>query len=526
MTLSLRILAVLTLCTALSFNPRAAKPKALFKVGGPATLTAGTGAASGLPRCGESFTVLGIETSCDDTAVAVVRSDGTVLGEAIARQDEISEKWGGVVPGLAREAHEGAVDRMVELALERAFGPGATAAAVDAVAATVGPGLEICLRVGATAGRGLALHHGKPFLGVHHLEAHCLVARAPALMRVGPAAAATPGAPGGVADAAVGFPFLALVVSGGHCLLLRVRGVGAFEVLGGTLDDALGEAYDKCARQLNLPVGGGGGPAVERAAARARGGRRRSPPLPVPMRGRPGLDFSFSGLKNALKLAHADLRRERGLPMGAPVEAAPAAAAAAAEAEAEAAEMAAHHIRGFTSDEAAAAERFGGSPLPEADVADLCEAFEDAAIAPLEDRVGRAMRLENEGAWRGSDGGGLNEAAVEGAGAETEGALPACRTLVVVGGVAANQEVGRRLRELCARGGHRPPRSTRERAALEATPAWTLHVPAPAVCTDNGIMVAWAAVERLALGISDDPRESWVRPRWPIGELIPKVSRS
>ena len=228
--------------------------------------------------------------------------------------------------------------------------------------------------------------------------------------------------------------------------------------------------------------------------------------------------------KNALKLAHADLRRARGLknlragdPRPAPLTTGGGAAAAGhaavalaaekseAEKEAAAEAMALHHIRGFTSDGAAAAER-GGEALAEEDVADLCDSFQDAAISHLEDRVGRAMRAEHEdreGAAAGSTGG-------------------PCRTLVVVGGVAANREVGRRLRDLCARGGHRPPKSARERAALEAlgAPVWNMHVPPPAACTDNGVMIAWAAVERLALGLSDDPRETFVRPKWPIGELL------
>lgn len=158
-----------------SSHPKAPPtPKALPQPGGPSTLALGSGAQSGLPAPGRPFTVLGIETSCDDTAVAVVRSDGTVLGEAIAKQDAIHERWGGVVPGLARAAHEDAVNDMVQLALVRAFGESATAADVDAIAATVGPGMEICLRVGAAAGRRLALEHSKPFVGVHHLEAHCL----------------------------------------------------------------------------------------------------------------------------------------------------------------------------------------------------------------------------------------------------------------------------------------------------------------------------------------------------------------
>jgi len=282
-------------------------------------------------------------------------------------------------------------------------------------------------------------------------------------------------------------------------LLLRVRGVGAFEVVGGTLDDALGEAYDKAARQLGLPLGGGGGPAVEALARKGDGSKR---PLPVPMLGKPGYDFSFSGLKNAFKLAHAAVRLERGLSLAPSAPQSPSQGdATGLFSEEDKKEMEEHHIRGYRLDGAAGAER--EVPLPEQDKADLAASFQNAAIAHLEDRVGRAMVA-------------CDEEEEEGFG----------RTLVVVGGVAANQEVGRRLRELCARGGRRLPKSAKDREALANVRAWTLEVPCPAMCTDNGIMIAWTAVERIALGCSDDPNEVWVKPQWPIGELLLEANRS
>jgi len=193
----------------------------------------------------EPFTVLGIETSCDDTGVAVVRSDGVVLGEAIASQAALHEEFGGVFPTVARDAHKAELGRVIELALERA--DLSSVADVDAVAVTVGPGLEICLRVGCEQAKALAIEHDKPFVGVHHLEAHLLMARL-----------ACPTPPS--------FPFLTLLVSGGHCQLLLSLGLSDHHVIGGTLDDALGEAYDKIARMLELPIGGGGGPALEALA--------------------------------------------------------------------------------------------------------------------------------------------------------------------------------------------------------------------------------------------------------------------
>lgn len=243
-------------------------------------------AASGLPpalAAGQAaappglFTVLGIETSCDDTGVAVVRSDGVVLGEALASQHAIHEQWGGVVPGLARDAHVAVIDAMVAEALKKAGM--ASAAEVDAVGATVGPGLEICLRVGCEAGKALAVAHDKPFVCVHHLEAHCLMARIGAPLE-------EPGGPAGRQEeereegsksdsASAGFPFLALLVSGGHCMILECRGVGRYRILGGTLDDALGEAYDKAARLLRIGTGAAGGPAIEVRGWRERRGDRR-----------------------------------------------------------------------------------------------------------------------------------------------------------------------------------------------------------------------------------------------------------
>ncbi len=240
---------------------------------------------------GAPFTVLGIETSCDDTGVAVVRSDGTILGEALASQAALHEEWGGVVPGIARDAHTAALDNTVAEALARAGM--ASAAEVDAVAVTVGPGLEICLRVGCEGAKALAVRHGKPFVGVHHLEAHVLMSRLAARAEAAAAEAAAEAAP------PVDFPFLTLLTSGGHCQLLLSTGLGEHSVLGSTLDDALGEAFDKVARMLELPVGGGGGPAVE---ALAREGDPRAVALPIPMQRKKNLDFSFAGLKTAVRL--------------------------------------------------------------------------------------------------------------------------------------------------------------------------------------------------------------------------------
>lgn len=165
--------------------------------------------------------ILGIESSCDDTAAAVVTSDGSVLGEAIATQAEIHAPFGGVVPSLAQDAHRSAITRVVGSALASAS---ISAANLDAIAVTVGPGLSLCLDVGVRKAHDISREHNLPIISVHHMEAHALVARM------------TAGGP-----EALPFPFLCLLVSGGHNLLVLVKGVGNYTQLGTTLDDALGE---------------------------------------------------------------------------------------------------------------------------------------------------------------------------------------------------------------------------------------------------------------------------------------------
>ncbi|KAH8061026.1 hypothetical protein JL722_4318 [Aureococcus anophagefferens] len=273
------------------------RAKAVYDgIGLAAPSISGASAASGLPNLERPYCVLGIETSCDDTAAAVVRSDGAILGRRSCRSTRSTRSSEASCPG-SRDAHAEAIDEVVALAVERAGLDGV--GAVDAVAATVGPGLEICLRVGARKAVDVAEAHAKPFVAMHHLEAHCLISRLP-----------------DPASARPEFPFLALLVSGGHCQLLWIRGVGDIAVLGGTLDDALGEAYDKAARMLGLAAPTGGGPAVERVA---RAGDAASIALPVPMRQRKDCDFSYAGLKNALRVQINERREALGLGEDAPL---------------------------------------------------------------------------------------------------------------------------------------------------------------------------------------------------------------
>ncbi|MFA5121640.1 tRNA (adenosine(37)-N6)-threonylcarbamoyltransferase complex transferase subunit TsaD [Zavarzinia sp.] len=226
----------------------------------------------------ESPLVLGIESSCDETAAAVVAGDRRILSNVVLSQLDDHRAYGGVVPEIAARAHVSHLDRLIAQALREA---GVTLAEIDAVAATAGPGLIGGVIVGLTMGKALALGAGKPFVGVNHLEGHALTPRLVSGLE---------------------FPYLLLLVSGGHCQLLAVEGVGRYRRLGTTIDDAVGEAFDKTAKLLGL--GYPGGPAVEAAAATGDPARFT---LPRPMFGRPGCDFSFSGLKTAVRETAASL---------------------------------------------------------------------------------------------------------------------------------------------------------------------------------------------------------------------------
>jgi len=257
--------------------------------------------------------VLGIETSCDETAAAVVARDpagsGRILSNVVLSQFESHALYGGVVPEIAARAHTESLDLLIQKALDEA---GIGLGHLSAVAASAGPGLIGGLIVGATSGKALALATGKPFLAINHLEAHALTA--------------------GLTDG-IRPPYLMLLVSGGHTQLLWVEGVGRYRRLATTIDDALGEAFDKTAKLLGLPMPGG--PAVEKAALK---GDPRRFNLPRPMLGRADPHFSFAGLKTAVRHAAAKI-----------------------------------------------------SPLSEQDVADLCASFQAAVCDSVADRVRLAI---------------------------------------------------------------------------------------------------------------------------------------
>lgn len=229
--------------------------------------------------------VLGIETSCDETAVALVDSDRTILSNKVFSQIEVHAPYGGVVPEIAARSHMDALDYLIVEAMDEA---GCEWTDIDAIAVTGGPGLIGGVIVGVMTAKALASVHQKPFVAVNHLEGHALTVRL-------------------TSESEVAFPYLLLLVSGGHCQILVVRGVGDYVQLGATLDDALGEAYDKVAKMLGL--GYPGGPEVEKIA---RDGDPLRFSLPLPLADRKGCDFSFSGLKTAVRLQAENLLKAQG----------------------------------------------------------------------------------------------------------------------------------------------------------------------------------------------------------------------
>jgi N6-L-threonylcarbamoyladenine synthase len=349
--------------------------------------------------------VLGIETSCDETAASVVARDrdstSQILSNVVLSQIEEHAAFGGVVPEIAARAHVEALDGIVEAALAEA---GIGLREVDAVAATAGPGLVGGLIVGLSTAKAIAAAAGKPLLAINHLEGHALTAR--------------------LTDG-LNFPYLLLLVSGGHTQIVAVRGVGEYQRWATTIDDALGEAFDKVAKMLALPYPGG--PNVEKAAASGDAARFA---FPRPMKGSAEPDFSFSGLKTAVRQAASAI-----------------------------------------------------APLTEQDVADISASFQAAVADAVGDRVSRAL-------------------------ARFQAEFPGVRqpALVVAGGVGANRTI----------------RATLEKLAVEA--GFIFVAPPPALCSDNAAMIAWAGIERLRAGRTQEDAFSFVpRSRWPLDSVSAPV---
>ena len=315
--------------------------------------------------------VLGIESSCDETAAALVDSDRRIIAQRIASQDEAHRPYGGVVPEIAARAH---AERLAPLIAATLADAGMTLDQVDAVAATAGPGLIGGVMVGLVTAKALAMAADKPLIAINHLEGHALSPR--------------------LADAALQFPYLLLLVSGGHCQLLLVGGVGQYRRLATTIDDALGEAFDKTAKILGL--GYPGGPAVERLALQ---GNPKAVRLPRPLLGSAEPHFSFAGLKSAVLRAKEAMAVPRASTGSARAGGGNGPALKSAQAE---------------PDEA---------PANYTD-ADLAAAFQQAALDCILDRTVKAL-----------------------------GSIDKPTALVVAGGVAANQTIRAGLEALAAQHG-------------------------------------------------------------------------
>jgi len=341
--------------------------------------------------------VLGIETTCDETAASVVEragdGSGRILSNIVRSQTEEHAAYGGVVPEIAARAHVDLLDGIVASAMKEA---GVAFAELSGVAAAAGPGLIGGVIVGLTTAKAIAMVHDTPLIAVNHLEAHALTPRL---------------------TCALAFPYCLFLASGGHTQIVAVAGVGNYVRLGTTLDDAMGEAFDKVAKMLGLPYPGG--PQVERAAA---GGDPRRFEFPRPMLGRPDANFSLSGLKTAVRNEASRL-----------------------------------------------------TPLDARAISDLCAGFQAAVLESTTDRLEVGLELFNE-------------------------KFGPPRALVAAGGVAANQAIRGALQDVAARA------------------QTTLIIPPPALCTDNGAMIAWAGAERLALGLTD-PLDVAPRARWPLDQV-------
>ena len=344
--------------------------------------------------------VLGIETSCDETAAAVVDGEGRILAEALLSQLSEHAPFGGVVPEIAARAH---LKYLAERVLTVMGTAGLGFADLGGVAATLGPGLIGGLIVGCQFGKGVAIANRLPFVAINHLEAHALTARLPSMIEGGAA-----------------FPYLLFLLSGGHSQCIAVTGIGRHERLGGTVDDAVGEAFDKVAKLLRLDWPGG--PALERLAAE---GNPASHAFPRPMMRRPGCELSFSGLKTAVAQTVLQI----------------------------------------------------GPGLTRRRCADIAASFQQAVVEVLTDRAVHAIDM-------------------------MRCRFPAANLLVVAGGVASNASV----------------RDGLGKAA--ASRQFRLIAPPIRLCSDNAVMVAWAAVERLRLGARDG-LDAAARPRWPLDTLEP-----
>lgn len=349
--------------------------------------------------------VLGIESSCDETAVAIVNDEKQIMGEALLSQAE-HKAFGGVVPEIAARSHLEHIDGILEQCLNQA---NIKLSDVDAIAAASGPGLIGGVMVGVMSAKALSIALNKPYIAVNHLEGHALAARV---------------------SNDVTFPYLLLLVSGGHCQILVVKDVGEYERLGTTIDDAVGEAFDKVAKMLGL--GYPGGPAIEKLSA---SGDENRFTLPKPLIANTDCNLSFSGLKTAVRKI----------------------------------------VETYSPD-----GDIDHADIPKQDVADICACFQYTATDCLCRKLERAISYFKKN-------------------------YPEGINLVVSGGVASNTYLRKKLQILA------------EKHNL------TFAAPPIRFCTDNGVMIAWAGLERFRKGYTDS-LDFKPRPRWPLDMYAPKAA--
>ena len=365
--------------------------------------------------------ILGIETSCDETAAAIVNEKGEILSNLVLSQLKEHRAFGGVVPEIAARAHIDHLHTLIEATLEDA---NLTIKDIDGVAATCGPGLIGGVMIGMIAAKAIAASQNIPFIAVNHLEGHALTAR--------------------LTDN-IAYPYLMLLVSGGHTQLLIAEKLGKYRLLGGTLDDAAGECFDKSAKLMGLPYPGGPElQAIARECKNPQAALERFP-LPTPMKGRDSLDFSFSGLKTAIRNA---------------VETLP--------------------------------EAQNNTALKREDIADLAYAFQHTIADVIADRCIRAIELF-KAEYSPQNPLVAPQSRCSKAEADEGG------TLVLCGGVAANEVIRAKLDDLCA-----------EHNMCSYAPPLSL-------CGDNAAMIAWAGMERLQNNTQNELNFK-ARPRWPLDE--------
>ena len=331
--------------------------------------------------------VLGIETSCDETAVAIIDDKKNIISHIVLSQLEDHIPYGGVVPEIASRCHIKHLKDLIKKCFQQAS---LTINDVDAIAVTGGPGLIGGVLVGVMVAKGMAAASGKPFIAINHLEGHALTIRL---------------------TEEIDFPYLMLLVSGGHCQILQTNSVGNYIKFGGTIDDAVGESFDKVAKMLNIPYPGG--PKIEQLAKEGDCKRFK---FPRPLLDKPAsCDFSFSGLKTAVKRQIDKMEK-----------------------------------------------------ISDQDKKDICASFQKTVADIIVNRLNHAARLYPNDIKK---------------------------QLVIAGGVAANQFIKERIKE--------------------ALPDFSIHSPPISLCTDNAAMIAWAGVEKLKLGQTNDLSFS-PKSRWPL----------